>query len=122
MIWKPIVSVMPKMTDRTTRWVIGNLRKSQRSRRVKRWSGFGSTQGGVRWKSSRRPTFSTICGTTWIALAPVPMTATRFPVRSTSWSHSAVWKAGPAKESRPSISGSEGWFSPPIPPTATRAV
>ncbi len=36
---------------------------------------------------------STISGTIWMALAPVPITATRLPVRSTPWSHSAEWKA-----------------------------
>ena len=35
-----------------------------------------------------------IAGTTWIVLAPVPITATRLPFRSTSWSQRAVWKIG----------------------------
>ena len=42
-----------------------------------------------------------MAGTTWIALQPVPTTATRLPARSTSWRHRAVWKAGPSKLSSP---------------------
>ena len=49
-----------------------------------------------------------IDGPTWIALQPVPTRATRFPARSTSWSHSAVWKAGPSKLSSPGIGGTLG--------------
>ncbi len=45
--------------------------------------------GAVRWKTCIWPTFFWIRGTNWIADAPVPMTATRSPVRSWSWSHSA---------------------------------
>ena len=41
------------------------------------------------------PTSSTIAGTNWIALAPVPTTATRCPVRSWSWSQRAEWNAVP---------------------------
>ena len=37
----------------------------------------------------------------WMALAPVPMTATRLPRRSTPWSHVAEWNAGPANFSEP---------------------
>ena len=54
-------------------------------------------------------------GTIWIAEAPVPITATRLPVRSTSWSHRAEWKTSPWKVSMPSISGSFGADSPPAP-------
>ncbi len=32
-----------------------------------------------------------------MALAPVPMTATFLPVRSTSWCHCAEWKCGPCE-------------------------
>ena len=35
-------------------------------------------------------------GTIWIALAPVPITATRLPVMSTSWFHCAEWNAVPS--------------------------
>ncbi len=44
-------------------------------------------------------------GTTWIALAPVPITPTRLPSSATAWSQAAVWKAGPANASRPGMSG-----------------
>ena len=36
----------------------------------------GITHGGVRWKRCRRSTRGWISGTNWIALAPVPTTAT----------------------------------------------
>ena len=49
-----------------------------------------------------------IAGTTWIALQPVPSTATRRPARSTSWRQRAVWNAGPAKESSPAAPGRSG--------------
>ena len=42
-----------------------------------------------------------------MALAPVPTTATRLPVRSTSWRHCAEWKAGPVKVSAPGMSGDD---------------
>ena len=53
-----------------------------------------------------------MAGTTWIALQPVPTTATRRPSRSTSWRQRAVWNAGPAKLSSPGmggIVGTESW-------------
>jgi hypothetical protein len=49
-----------------------------------------------------------IAGTTWIALQPVPITATRLPFRSTSWRHWAVWNSGPSKESSSGSGGTEG--------------
>ena len=48
----------------------------------------GGHQGGVRWKTVSCATFGAISGTNWKALAPVPITATRLPFRSTSWRHS----------------------------------
>ena len=59
-------------------------------------SSAGSTapSAGRSW-STRRP--RAISGTNWIALAPVPTTATRRPVRSRSWSHSAEWNTGPVE-------------------------
>src|SRR3954454_7476930 len=53
-------------------------------------------------------TWGWIAGTTWIALQPVPITATRLPARSTSWRHCAVWNAGPSKLSSPSSGGAGG--------------
>ena len=54
-----------------------------------------------------------ISGMNCTALAPVPITATRLPCRSTSWSHRAEWNVGPANESRPSMSGKSGRLSWP---------
>ncbi len=45
----------------------------------------------------------------------MPITATRFPARSTSWFHRAEWKISPWKDSMPSIAGSRGAESPPAP-------
>ena len=42
----------------------------------------GMIQGGVRWKRVRWETRGWMCGTNWMADAPVPITATRLPVRS----------------------------------------
>ena len=51
---------------------------------------------------------------TCTAEAPVPMIATRLPVRSWSWSQRAVCMVAPAKESTPSMSGSLGTVSTPL--------
>ena len=67
-------------------------------------------------------TSGAMAGTNWIAEAPVPMTATRLPARSTSWSHRAEWKAGPLNVSTPGTSGSAGSTRPPQPLTTTSAV
>lgn len=61
------------------------------SRLVVEFLGFGITCGAVRMTAKTESACSTACGTTWIALAPAPITATRFPVMSMSGSHSAVW-------------------------------
>src|SRR5689334_3856156 len=82
----------------------------------------GSTQGAVRWNRLSEPTVGAICGTNWIAEAPVPMTATRAPVRSTSWRHCAEWNAVPAKVDSPGMSGVDGRLSGPVATTRTRAV
>src|SRR3954466_15215362 len=75
--------------------------------------------GGVRWNSVSSPTAGAIFGTNWTALAPVPITATFLPFRSTSWRHRAEWNAGPANFSIPGSSGICGRGRPPTP--ATRA-
>src|SRR4051794_8029566 len=72
-------------------------------------------QAGVRWKRWSCSTSGWMCGTTWIDDAPVPITATRFPRRSASWSHCAVWKAGPWKLSSPGMLGTLGSLRPPHP-------
>ncbi len=63
-----------------------------------------------------------IAGTNCSALAPVPTTRTRLPRRSTPWSHSAEWNAGPAKDSRPGRSGTAGRESWPVAVTSTSVV
>ena len=54
-----------------------------------------------------------ISGTTWIALQPVPITATRLSFSSTSCRHSAVWNFGPPKLSSPGMWGTLGTESWP---------
>ena len=56
-----------------------------------------------------------------MALAPMPMTATRSPRRSWSWSQRAEWNAVPSKSSSPGMSGMFGRFSCPRPDTTTSA-
>ena len=91
----------------------GNRRNNRWWRGWYSWSGLGMTYGADRWKTVIALTWSTIPGTNWIALAPVPTTATRLPVRSMSWRHSAEWNAGPANVSAPGIEGTTGWESWP---------
>ena len=62
-------------------------------------SGSSSRASAGRCRAGRRRAGSP--GATWIVLQPVPTIATRLPARSTSWSHCAVWKLGPAKSSMP---------------------
>ena len=59
---------------------------------------------------------------TWTAEAPVPMIATRLPVRSWVWSQRAVCMVMPSKESTPSMSGSLGTVSTPLALIRNRAV
>ena len=68
-----------------------------------------------------RSTTGWIAGTTWIALHPVPTTATRRPASSTSWFQRAVWKAGPAKRSSPGMAGTVGAESCPQAVSSTSA-
>ena len=60
-------------------------------------------------------------GTTWIAEAPVPITATFLSASITEWSQRAVWKTSPVKSANPSMSGFLGSHSAPTPSTTTRA-
>ena len=48
-----------------------------------------------------------------MALAPLPITATRRPSTSTSAGQRAVWNTGPEKESRPGIGGMAGVLKAP---------
>ena len=59
----------------------------------------------MRWKTCSCSTFGWISGTNWIADAPVPITATRSPASSCSWSQRAEWKVVPSKLSRPGSVG-----------------
>ncbi len=63
-----------------------------------------------------------MAGTYWMALAPVPMDATRSPPTDVEWSHREEWKARPANRSAPGISGTWGTLSMPSPLTSTPAV
>ena len=53
-------------------------------------------------------TFGAMAGTNWIALAPVPITATRLPAGSNASSQWAEWNIGPLKRSSPVIPGIAG--------------
>jgi hypothetical protein len=75
----------------------------------------GNVHPGVRWKTNRWPTFGWISGMNWAADDPVPMAATRWPVRSCPWSHRAEWKQWPVKVSRPGICGGTGFDKGPMP-------
>ena len=85
------------------------------------WSGLATTYGAERWNTVIAPTSSTMPGTNWIALAPVPITATRLPASRTSCRQSAEWKAGPANDSAPGSSGTTGLESCPTADTTTSA-
>ncbi len=85
-------------------------------------SEWGMIHGAVRWKTCIWATFGAIVGTNWIADAPVPMTATRLPSRSWSWSQRAEWKVWPWKASMPSMSGVRGSLSAPAAEISTRAL
>ena len=75
--------------------------------------GEGPSRAGVRWNTSSSATSGAISGMTWMALAPVPMTATRLPVRSTSWRHRAGGTTGPRTSRRPGSRGMCGRLSCP---------
>ena len=84
-------------------------------------SGRGCSHGGVRWNTRSRAGWAAISGMNWIADAPVPITATCFPVRSQEWSQREEWNAVPPKESIPGMSGQAGMCSPPPAATTARA-
>ena len=58
----------------------------------------------------------------WIALAPLPITATRLPASSTSCRQRDEWNAGPSNEPSPGRFGIFGTCSAPTADTTTRAV
>ena len=81
---------------------------------------WGTTHGGVRWKTLSWPHLGLDrAGRSGSREAPVPTTATRLPSRSWSWSHCAEWKTRPAKRSRPGMSGSRARAGGPLPATRT---
>ena len=57
-----------------------------------------------------------------MALAALPITATRLPARSYAWFQRAEWKRSPRNRSRPGIGGIAGRFSCPTALTSTSAV
>ncbi len=76
----------------------------------------------VRWNTVSWRACSAITGIAWIAEDPVPITATRLPVKSTpSCGHQPVWYVSPRKLSRPSISGSLAADRQPVAITTNRA-
>lgn len=73
---------MPHSRPRRSLVVAGTARCRARSAPLMARSTRGITQAGVRWKRVSRPTFGWTAGTIWMAEAPVPIMATRLPVRS----------------------------------------
>ncbi len=72
-------------------------------------------QLAVRWNTVRWPTSPAMVWMVWMPVAPVPITATRLPVKSTfSFGQRAVWNDWPLKSSRPSMRGRVGVDSGPI--------
>jgi hypothetical protein len=70
---------------------------------------------GVRWKTVSSAACAAISGIDWMPDEPVPMTATRLPVKSTpSCGQRPVKKTCPWKRSAPSISGSFGTDRQPV--------
>src|SRR5579859_1045276 len=84
-------------------------------------SSLGTIHGGVRWNTERFATLGAISGTNCIALAPVPITATRLPSSGTLEFHQVEWNAGPANFSMPGMSGNFGVCNAPTAETSTRA-
>ena len=75
----------------------------------------GMEKFGVRWKTVSCAACAAITGIDWIAEEPVPMTATRRPVRSTpSCGQRLVKYTSPWKRSVPSMSTSFGIDRQPV--------
>src|SRR3954449_4961317 len=102
------------MASRNSRCAPGTYRKARRAHGGMTKSGLGWIHGGVRWKTRRLDASSATFGTNWMADAPVPITATRFPRRSHEWSHWAEWKTGPAKREAPGMAGMAGDGGGPV--------
>ena len=112
-------SVIRQVSPRPNAWVRGKRLNTLPWVAVYSRSGLGATYGADRWKTVIFAASGWMPGTNWMALAPVPSTATRLPRRSTEWSHSAEWKAGPWKVPSPGSSGIEGRDSWPTAVTST---
>ena len=82
----------------------------------------GSTQAGVRRNRTRLATLGWISGTIWIADAPVPTTATRWPSGRAPWFQRAEWNTGPGNAASPGMSGRRGSDSGPAAEMRTSAV
>ena len=93
------------MASRTARAVSGTARNAARIRAGISTSGRGWIHGGVRWNTVRCAARSATTGTNWMADAPVPITATRWPVRSRESSHRAEWNEVPPNLPAPPMSG-----------------
>ena len=77
-----------------------------RSSSVRTWWCAGTLNAAVRWKTVTRSQAGAMVGMSWMPEDPVPITPTRWPLRSTpSWGQSAVCRIWPVKSSRPSMSG-----------------
>ena len=83
----------------------------------------GAAQFGRRWNTVSRSAALATSGMSWIAVAPVPITATRFPVRSRgSCGHRKEWNERPWKLSLASILGRVGVDSTPTAVATKRVV
>jgi hypothetical protein len=70
---------------------------------------------GVRWKTVRASACRAMIGIDWMADDPVPMTATRLPVKSTpSWGQRLVKYTSPPKRAVPSMSSVLGIERHPV--------
>ncbi len=75
----------------------------------------GIEKFGVRWKTVSCSACSAMSGIDWTADDPVPITATRLPVKSTpSCGQVLVKYTSPAKRSVPSMSGTFGIERQPV--------
>ena len=77
------------------------------------WAGI--EKFGVRWNTVSCAACSAMIGIDWMPDEPVPITATRLPVKSTpSWGHRLVQYTSPWKRSAPSTSGTFGIDRQPV--------
>ncbi len=81
----------------------------------------GSVQGALRWNTLILAARPAMAGTSWMALAPVPITPIRLASTDSSESQRAVCKAVPAKLSAPGRAGTLGRLSCPTAGTRTSA-